>query len=76
MASEHPSKKFLLVGGLMIGMGILRGRLSGLVLLVGGGLAVAKAVQLLHETNDLHGGNYHGYNRPPNHKLEDRVAML
>ncbi|AIE87202.1 hypothetical protein [Fimbriimonas ginsengisoli] len=65
LASDHPAKPYLIVGGIVGALGLFRNSLSGLVLLGLGGALVARGLDELRKTNDLHGGNHHGVNGPP-----------
>lgn len=65
LGSNHPARPYLLMGGVVMGIGLIRNSLSSLVLLGLGGALVSRGLREMDEINSLHGGNHHGVNAPP-----------
>lgn len=65
LGSNHPAKPYLVLGTIIGGMGLLRNSLSGLLFLGLGGALVARGLEEMKHTKELHGGNHHGTNGPP-----------
>jgi hypothetical protein len=49
----------------LAGYGLLRSGATALAYIVAGGVVIAKGLEEMQRTNELHDGNYHGSNRPP-----------
>ena len=71
--TNHPARPYFVASAVACGLGLLRGGLSGVVMLTVGGAAFLRGVDELEKTRRLHGGNYHGSNAAP--KMEDAVSM-
>jgi|GEM_PF-2579578 len=65
LTTNHPARPYLIMGGLIGGLGLFRNSLSGLVLLGLGGALVYRGIEEMNRVQSLHGGNYHGVNGPP-----------
>jgi hypothetical protein len=65
LTTNHPARPYLVLGALIGGLGLIRNNISSLAFLLAGGALVAKGLEEMRQTNELHGGNYHGTNAPP-----------
>lgn len=65
LTTNHPARPYLIIGGLIGGMGLMRNRLSNLPMLIVGAALVAKGLEEMNRINGLHDGNFHGTNGPP-----------
>jgi hypothetical protein len=68
LTTNHPARPYLVGGGVLAALGLLRGSWSGLGFLGIGGLLLAKGFQEIKRVEELHGGNYHGNNSPPSNR--------
>jgi hypothetical protein len=62
LTTNHPARPYLILGGLIGGIGLLRNSFSSLIFLAAGGALVAKGLEEMRQTSELHDGNYHGTN--------------
>lgn len=65
VTTDHPAKPYLIIGGLVGALGLFKNSLSGLMLLGLGGALVARGFEEMRRVEELHGGNHHGVNGPP-----------
>jgi hypothetical protein len=65
LTTNHPARPYLILGGLVTGIGLFRNRLSSLGFLMLGGALIAKGIEEAKRVEDFHDGNYHGVNGPP-----------
>ena len=62
LTTNHPARPYLVLGALIGGLGLIRNNVSSLAFLLAGGALVAKGLQEMQQTAELHDGNYHGTN--------------
>jgi hypothetical protein len=65
LTTNHPARPYLVLGGLIAGIGLIRNSFASLAFLIAGGALVAKGLEEMKRSTDLHDGNYHGTNAPP-----------
>lgn len=65
LVADTPARPFLVFGGLLGLVGLMRTNLAGLVLLGAGIALLGRGVEEARKTMELHGGNAHGVNAPP-----------
>ncbi len=68
LTTNHPAKPYLIGGGVLAALGLLKGSYSGLGFLGIGGLLIAKGLHEVRRVEELHGGNFHGNNAPPSNR--------
>ncbi|HSI73097.1 MAG TPA: hypothetical protein VK934_07950 [Fimbriimonas sp.] len=68
LTTNHPARPYLVLGGLIAGIGLIRNSFSSLAFLIAGGALVAKGLEEMKRTGQLHDGNYHGTNAPPSNR--------
>jgi hypothetical protein len=68
LTTNHPARPYLVLGGLIGGLGLLRNSFSSLAFVVAGGALIAKGLEEMRATQDLHDGNFHGTNAPPSNR--------
>ncbi len=65
LTTNHPARPFLIIGGLITGLGLFRNSISGLGFMLVGGAIVMRGLEEMKRVEELHGGNFHGSNGPP-----------
>jgi uncharacterized membrane protein len=68
LTTDHPSRPYFILGGLMAGIGLFRSSLGGMLMLGVGGALIKRGIDEMDRINKLHGGNYHGVNSPPSNR--------
>ena len=62
VTTNHPARPYIILGGLLAGIGLMRNRFSSLTFLAVGGALIAKGLDEKRRVDELHGGNAHGIN--------------
>jgi hypothetical protein len=62
VTTNHPARPYIILGGLMAGIGLLRNRFSSLAFLAVGGALIFKGCEEMQRVDALHDGNFHGTN--------------
>lgn len=65
LTTAHPARPYLIFGGAMCLLGLMRNNIGSLILMVAGGAVVAKGLEEVRRIDSLHDGNVHGTNAPP-----------
>jgi uncharacterized membrane protein len=65
VTTDHPAKPYLILGGMVGALGLVKNSISGLILLGLGGALVARGFEEMRKIEELHDGNHHGVNAPP-----------
>jgi len=65
VTSNHPARPYLILGGLIGGIGLFRSSLGGLLMAGLGAALIKRGVDEVNHVQALHDGNFHGHNGPP-----------